>query len=195
MDLARSAVASFTGARIETSSAWFSSPIASSRVLHGRADRNSNYWSVAHKWPWSRPSRARGSKQCNTDGITYHCPVASFTGARIETIRMGTGDAYGLSRPSRARGSKHTTDKTQDIDGLSRPSRARGSKQGTTRYYVSKSGVASFTGARIETTEPPSCCSARPVASFTGARIETDQNRFRPGALSVASFTGARIET
>ena len=58
-----------------------------------------------------------------------------------------------------------------------------------------KHGVASFTGAWIETWQMMLLNSYNTVASFTGAWIETFALEAIILALAVASFTGAWIET
>ena len=58
-----------------------------------------------------------------------------------------------------------------------------------------KHGVASFTGAWIETPFLAGLVTLRRVASFTGAWIETNCLLEKYHQLSVASFTGAWIET
>ena len=53
----------------------------------------------------SRPSRARGLK-LNSIAIMSQNPIASITGAWIETLYRISDNLYKISRPSRARGLK-----------------------------------------------------------------------------------------
>ena len=82
--MARSKVAPFTGAWIETFAQLVPPIIAK-----------------------SLPSRGRGSKRCRRRLGTEHLEFAPFTGARIETAWSAhTGSAKRRSLPSRGRGSK-----------------------------------------------------------------------------------------
>ena len=77
----------------------------------------------------------------------------------------------------------------------SHPLRVRGLKHLWVQVIADHVGVASFTGAWIETPMPWGKYKGEKVASFTGAWIETIQLHIHKEARSVASFTGAWIET
>ncbi len=98
------------------------------RVLHGRVDRN-GMSAAARALTNGRVLHGRVDRNLVFDCYGYFNPVASFTGAWIETCPSTTSDIKRSgSRPSRARGSKlHQRGDVFRFD-QSRPSRARGSK-------------------------------------------------------------------
>ena len=71
----------------------------------------------------------------------------------------------------------------------------RGLKQRDAGKTSESPGVASYTGAWIETTQKEIILSDDAVASYTGAWIETRHKMNFHLSLQVASYTGAWIET
>jgi len=100
----------------------------------------------------SRPSRARGLKQC---------------AILLENWRQA-------SRPSRARGLKRDWSALEVKRVSSRPSRARGLKPALNRKPPQLGVVAPLAGAWIETAEFTCCFFPLAVAPLAGAWIETN---------------------
>ena len=85
---ARSTVASFTGAWIETPDHPHRRLETKGRLLHGGVDRNEQSTGGGANKATSPPSRGRGSKHLEEDVLLAAQVVASFTGAWIETPAM-----------------------------------------------------------------------------------------------------------
>ena len=68
-------------------------------------------------------------------------------------------------------------------------------KPGAMKRITENDGIASCTGAQIETKGHAYMKLVSGIASCTGAQIETLVSLFRGDTASIASCTGAQIET
>jgi hypothetical protein len=163
-----SAVAPFTGVRIETS--WRAITRSSSAVapFTGGADRN------RQPSPSREADRGRslhgGADRNISSGSTSmaRSKVAPFTGARIETFAQLVPPIIAKSLPSRGRGSKRCRRRlgTEHLESL--PSRGRGSKQHGARIPAAQSAGRSLHGGADRNPIAQLITASTLVAPFTG---------------------------
>ncbi len=179
-------VASFTGARIETCARLLSCVRLPSRVLHGRADRNS--CSIVNSCIVHVASFTGARIETLRSRLYRRRPVvASFTGARIETAFSWVARLIRRRRVLHGRADRNIFYPEHEQQDRSRVLHGRADRNPHHQTNLHHNQVASFTGARIETSKP-NRPHARPASRVLHGRADRNSYRHLP-----AKFHDGRV--